>query len=82
MALTTDTSVTELLATYKDSSDTAVTDTFGYLDLGTNNLAAGDFAADELMYCIANFNSAISYQMGNPYVNSKVRQTIVINGIP
>lgn len=82
MAVTTDTSVTELLATYKDSSDTAITDTFGYLDLGGSNLTTDSNTDREVRNYIVTFNNRIVSAMGNQYTNSKVRSTIVLNGLP
>lgn len=83
MAVTTDTSVTELLATYKDSSDTAITDTFGYLNVGNAVITkAGDIPGDILKNAAVRFNYAITNAMGNDYTNSKIRQTIILEGLP
>lgn len=82
MAITTDTSVTELLATYKDSSDTAITDTFGYLDLGSNTLKTNSMGDSIVRKAIVQFNNGIVSEMGNEYTNTKVRSTIVLNGLP
>lgn len=82
MAVTTGTSVTELLATYKDSSDTAITDTFGYLNLGDNTLKTNSMGDTIVRTEIVKFTNGIVSEMGNNYSNSKVRSTIVLNGLP